>query len=193
MELEIREIRPDEVQEVSAFWASVGEPDADSMTPQKVREHIRNHAGLSLCAWNASGAMVAIVLVTPVAGGHRMRLVADPASVDASARQRVLNKATMKIAALGVQRCQISLGQNNEAADDLLPSLRWTIDEDFTPAAARPAVTPGELLDDSPVATEAALSPVTDDVEVQATRDDADDEEPLAAVAVKSPAELARV
>lgn len=192
MELEIREIRPDEVQEVSAFWASVGEPDADSMTPQKVREHIRKHAGLSLCAWNSSGTMVAVVLVTPVSGGHRMRLVADPTGVDASARQSVLNKATMKLAAIGVQRCQISLGQSNEPADDLLPALRWTIDEDFTPAAARSAVSPGALLDDSPVATEAALSPVADDVEVQATHDEAEDE-PLAAAAVKSPAELARV
>lgn len=167
MDLEIREIRPDEVEAVCAFWKAVGDPQVDAMSPQKLRTLVLKYSGLSLCAWDAAGALVASVMVTPVAGGYRMRLVADKGKVNAADRQIILNKATMKLASRGVQRCQISVNHSAEA-DDLLPQLRWHIDEDFSPAATRFAATPGELLDDSPLATEASLPPAVEEHDAEA-------------------------
>lgn len=110
MSIEIRELRPDEHEQVLALWSSdAGDdhPDAAAL--------LGRHAWLSVAAQH-EGKIVGVVLCARDHGGYRHHVIISKTHCTALLARQMLDKALMKLFAAGERRCSIRLPDGEQHA-----------------------------------------------------------------------------
>ena len=110
MSIEIRELRPDEHDQVLELWSS----DAGDNRPDAA-DLLDRQAGLSVVARH-EGKIVGAVLCAPENDGYRHHVTVSKTHRDAPLARQMLDKALMKLFAAGERRCSIRLPDDEQHA-----------------------------------------------------------------------------
>lgn len=130
MAIEIRELVPDDIEQVVALCAS---DDAAPASADELRRHLRRWPGLSLVA-HEGDEIVGVILCGGGDGRDRIhRLTVAESHQDGDVPRRLVDKALHKLGAAGLHTTQVAVADSAADTRSFWHDVRWRQDTDVGP------------------------------------------------------------
>ena len=130
--IEIRELRPNDREAITALWSTVTD---DGLDWPEVQQLLRHQIGLSVAA-HEEGNIVGMVLCARVDRGYQHWVAVAHSHRDTPIVKKMVDKALLKYLAHGQTRCHINLPDGSEQSGEFWDFVKWRPETGAEDAAA---------------------------------------------------------